>query len=750
VKSLIGISLFFLFALKLQGQNPSIFVFDQNSGKPLSYSSFLARETGGKKSISGIVDQEGRIDLQDLQFPIEIKVIHVNHLRFSGILNSADTIFPPEKNNLLNEVVVTGQYEPEPLKNSLIKVKTIGPAEMENRGATSLAQALQYQVNYSLEPDPATGTVGLSIQGLDSRQVKVLLDGVPLSGRTGNSVDLSQINISNVERIELVEGPLAVQYGTDAMAGVINIISKNPSGQKPFLRLDIQEETVGESYGTNEGIHQQNIFFGTGFAKDFYTQFELGYRYFGGFQGGLEGREKLWDPKRNITGNFKLGFRPKSAKLEYRFDYFDEKIDSKASAQGILNPIALDEVYKTRRMIHQLNGYYSLKNSKKLDWVISYTDYERIKNQYVNQLTTGEKVLSQAEGAQDTAVIYAYLFRGIFSGKPSERFSYQLGVDFNHEKGQGGRILGNDLKELGDFAGFASLQYSFSSRFSSRLGLRYAYNSNYQGPPLPSLHLKYKLLPNLDIRFSYGRGFRAPALKELYFIFYDASHRLRGNESLEPEYSHHFDLGFSHKIELSGEKFLVSDLTIFFNDLSNQITFGQDLNDPTITTYINAKRYRTLGFSLNESVGFKHWEIGAGIGVTGRYNEFSDSIRLDKYLFSPEINTSVSYHPELWGLSFSLFYKFTGAVPQYTLGQDDNGNPEVLLGKRKGFHWADFSVTKKFPKAVSLVLGVKNILDVTSVDQVSEGGATHATGNQLPIGYGRSYFFRLIFQINNN
>ncbi len=754
VRSVLACPIFFgLFIFSnycISGVSDGIVAIDQENRKPVAYASVLLKEINGKGELSGFLDQNGWISTENMKYPLQVKIIHVNHLAFSGTVSSPDTLILDLKNEILEEVVVTGQYEPEPLRNSLIRVQTIEPRGLENRGAATLSQALQYQLNYTLEPDPATGAVGISIQGLDSRQVKILLDGVPISGRTGNSIDLSQINISAVERIEVVEGPLAVQYGTDAMAGVINIISKTSQKKKPYARVDILEESVGSDYGAEEGIHQQGVLFGMGVGKDFYGQLEFTHRFFGGYQGGIEGRAKLFDPKENIYGNLKLGFRPKRMKIEYRLDFFDELIDSKANPSGLIEPIALDEQYHTRRFINQLNGYNSLSNTQKIDWVASYTVYSRIKTQYAHNLATGEKPLVESEGAQDTADIQAFLFRGIYTTNPMEgKLSFQLGVDLNTEKARGGRIEGADWQSLGDYAGFGTMQIKASSRFSMRFGLRYSYHTNYNAPLLPSAHVKYALSPKLDFRLSYARGFRAPTLKELYFDFFDSNHSISGNESLQPEYSHHLDFGFNHRLEFGKGYILNSDLNFFYNDQNNQITFGQDALDPTITTYINADIYRTLGFSLRESLGINKFEIGAGIGVTGRYNEFSDSLKLDQYLFSPEINTSVAYTPGFWGLSFSLFYKYTGKVPQYLISEDDNGNQDVVLGERDPFQWMDLSVTKNFKKYLTLILGVKNLTNVTNVNQTISGGGTHGGGGQYPIGYGRSFFVRLVFKTQN-
>ncbi len=729
------------------GQNNSIVFADQETRSGVPFVSYQVQK--GSEIISGFSDKNGRISLGAISFPFSLKTSHVSFEPFESEVQSTDTVFISSKFNSLDEVVVLGRYEEGSAAESMIKVTSLKPRELESRGAVTLSQAVQYQLNYSLEPDPATGSVGLSIQGMDGQQVKVLLDGVPLTGRTGNAVDLSQINIANVERIELVEGPMAIQYGTDAMAGAINIVSKKPVSGKPFVRIDLQEETVGDAYALDEGIHQQNVFAGVGFGKFFYSQLEFGHRYFGGFQGNLEGREKLWDPKRNIYGNFRIGMKPLGAKLEYRLDLFDEKIDSKASPSGLLVPIALDEEYLTRRYIHQINGHKSLSTNSKLDFVGSFTDFTRIKKQYVHNLTTGEKILSTADGSQDTSSLNAIMFRTMYTHSLSGRFEYQFGLDLNYEEGQGGRIQGVDNKSIGDYAVFGSIQAKLNSRFEARVGLRASYHTNYNAPVLPSLNLKYALSPGLSLRASFAQGFRAPTIKELYFTFFDSNHRVLGNDELRPEYSNHFDLSLTHTKKL-GEYQLGSEISAFYNDVQDQIAFGQDPGDPTITTYLNNETFRSLGFTIRENLNLEKWTMGIGFGYTGRYNQFSDTSELSPFLWTPELTANLSYTPGVLGLSFNLFYKYNGPLPQYFLEDIGQNQQKVSLGQRDPFHWMDLSITKSFKQNLQLVAGIKNLLDVSSVFQGVQTGATHGSGSQYFVGYGRSYFLKIIYRINTN
>jgi len=107
----------------------------------------------------------------------------------------------------------------------VLKVKVIDIKRINSQGAYNLPSLLANELNVRINYDPMLGN-SISLQGISGQNIKVMIDGVPVIGREGGNIDLTQINLSSVERIEMVEGPMGVNYGSDAMGGVINIITK--------------------------------------------------------------------------------------------------------------------------------------------------------------------------------------------------------------------------------------------------------------------------------------------------------------------------------------------------------------------------------------------------------------------------------------------------------------------------------------------------------------------------------------------
>ena len=150
----------------------------------------------------------------------------------------------------LEEVVVTGQINPQSIKKSVFEVKVITRREIEKRAGVNLADLLNQTLNINVVPNLNNGRSEVSLFGLNGQYFKILIDNVPLinEGGFGNGADLTQISLEDVERIEIVEGAMGVQYGSNAVSGIINIITKKSSRYNTEVSLFVQEETVGKEY----------------------------------------------------------------------------------------------------------------------------------------------------------------------------------------------------------------------------------------------------------------------------------------------------------------------------------------------------------------------------------------------------------------------------------------------------------------------------------------------------------------------
>lgn len=711
---------------------------DQQTGKGIEGVSVAINGSTVTKS-----DAEGNVTLSPEKFPVTITATHISFvsqdIEIVGAGEYVFTLIPSV--NKLEEVVVTGQFEPQSVSKSVFRVRTITSEMLKARGATRLQDALNTELNFRFSTDPALGVSNIQLQGLTGQNVKILIDGIPVIGRQGtsNAVDLNQINVNTVERIEIIEGPMSTIYGADALAGVINIITKKPEHDKLAGSVRVHEENIGDEYSFfKKGLHQENINLQYK-TKSLYALADFGHYYSGGWQGDTSGREKTYHPKKQWLASSTIGLQRDTWNVSYRLDFLNEDIYNPAQFSG---NEALDQHYLTTRYIHQVQGMATLSDRLSFNAAVAYTDYQRKTQTITVNAATGEETLAIGLGLQDVTKYDGITFRGTLQYKVSKAITLQPGYDINTESASGGRLI-EGRNKLADYAAFLSAEIQPFSFLTIRPGLRFVKNSVYDAPPvLPSINTRIRLSATQDLRLSYGRGFRAPSLRELYFYFYDSNHAIDGNPNLEAELSHSFNASWNWQVINNTTLAYKLVLNGFYNNVDNMIESiqrpGGTANE---TTFGNISKFKSQGLTLVNTITSGMLTVTAGGGVTGRYNIYYDGDEsLDKFTWSPEANGSVSYLFAGPGLTASLYYKFTGKTPVYTI--NSNG---VYLAESEAYHWADVSLQKTFLKRLNVALGVRNLFDVTQIKSTAVSSGAHATSGVNPLSAGRSYYTTLTF-----
>ncbi len=677
---------------------------------------------------------------------------HVGYKTQSGSFLSEDyqiKLFPASIT--LSNIVVTGQYHPQSAENSVYSVRVIDEETIKNQGAINLSDVLLKELNIRLSPDMATGETGISIQGMKGSNVKILVDGVPLVGRNGNGsgADISQINLNTIERIEIVEGPMAVNYGANALGGVINLITKSTSHEKYQLGASVRAETIDNKIGSSDGKYAGNVNGSYWINSHLNINANIGVTRFNGYQGEETGREMQWNPKTQYLADIRAGYAGKNVNVFYKFDYLYEDIyDAGSVATGQI--IAFDEKFVTNRFIHQVRADGTLYDGNRYSLIFSYSDNNRNKNRFIKNLVTGEKTNVVSSGAQDTTQYQAFVLRGTYSTvQASPWIDFEVGYDINLEATRGGRLV-DDRQTIQDYAIYSSAELKFYGKIKIRPGVRWAYNSKFDSPLVPSINVKFSPSNKIDIRAAYGRGYRAPGLRELYMEFIDATHRIFGNDQLVPETSHHLDGAFVYKIHQPSIT-LNSELSVFYNDITNLIDFAYSETDAGYAKYTNIGRFKSIGFNIRERLAWQKFEAGLGFAYIGRFDNPSVENIPEDYLFTPEVNMDLTFRETKSQIAFSAFYKFTGPTSRYIFSANTDGNSIYEIGTINSYQILDITANRKLGKMLHLTLGGKNLLDVKSVTNSNQSsGGVHAGGGSTPIGYGRSFFIKLDFNLINN
>lgn len=647
----------------------------------------------------------------------------------------------------LGEIVVTGQYKPQSVKNSVYQVKVITKERIRKQGATKLQDVLNNELNIRFSQDVATGGSDITMMGLSGQNVKILVDGLPMIGRQGtsNEININQIDVNTIERIEIVEGPMSVVYGADALAGVINIITKKTGASRLSVTARVQEETVGKEYGVKQGVHNQ--YAGLSWK---YRNWEIGggfgYNYFGGWKGDSTDRELTWHWKDQITGNGFIGYNNGRFNIRYRFDGLDEIITNPGNfnqyKRDAGDSIAFDQEYLSQRAMHQLQAGYIANTNLSFQLQSAYTDYSRQVYSTIVSKNTGQISQNPDTASQSIVNFKGFTARGTAQYRVSDVVYLQPGFDINLESGEGERLAKGNNK-VNDYALFVTAEITPDKNINIRPGIRVIKNSVYDAPPIiPSLNTKFTLSPNLDLRLAYARGFRSPSLRELYFNFFDANHQIVGNPDLKAETSHSITGSLAWKKTVNGV-LLTATASVFYNKIKNMIDYALSASNPNLFILTNVSNSKTAGGSIAGTAVYKGLNASLGISHTGFYNVYSeDDKSLPSMQWSPEINAGIGYNFTNIGLDVNLFYKYTGKHPFYVI----DANNEYKLSRLKSYNWGDLTVNKKLFKVLTLSAGIKNIFDINTVTATVEGtGGIHTSSGARNIAYGRSYFAGLAF-----
>jgi outer membrane receptor for ferrienterochelin and colicins len=669
----------------------------------------------------------------------------------------------------LEDVVVTAQYAPTDTKNALHKVKTISIATIRNRGISDLEKLLEQELNIRIDQDMILGS-SINLQGMSGQNVKVMIDGVPVIGRVGDNIDISQISMHNVSRIEIIEGPLSVNYGTNALGGVINIITKKSQIKKYDLNLSSNYESTTEK--------EVNIGLGFRVLPKLLFRAEGNYFDFEGYNSNPIEEEEFerthqWNPKtkHNLSGLLRYNIGA-DGMIGFRTSYFDEEIKNYGVKRRLVfKPYAFDEFYHTNRLDHHLMAKSTVFEKYYFNANLAYNHFKRQKKVY--RLDFDDGLMTELHAEQDTSVFNAFIFRPVIASKyVNSKVNFQFGADLNFEEGYGSKI--NDeardiegYSSIGDYALFTSIKYQPVSALDIQLGVRMAYNTRFDSPLIPSLNIKYSQWDRLIFRGSYARGFRAPTLKELYLYFVDSNHYIIGNPDLQPEISDNYQIDIDWTV-LPEPYDLTLTIGSFYNDIRSKIDLydfvevdgelvpAAELGRTTTDfSYFNQDRFKSLGINLGLNMKTDVFRVALGFAPIGRYNLLPEEITdVDPFSYVLESNADISYNIQKIDLSFHFYIKHNNKLIRYYVDYDDDGNAFTNQSEFEGYFLSDFGIVKKFwDKRIQFNLGIKNIFDVTNVNYVNLSSGTHGGGvteGQFPVGKGRKWYVGMIFHLQGD
>lgn len=514
----------------------------------------------------------------------------------------AGTAAEASQTAMLQPVVVSATRSERALDESTVPISVVTRSDIERTHARTLKQALENVPGLQLREVHGKSGFELSLQGLSADQVLVLVDGLPISASTGSTVDLSQYLLGEVERIEVVKGASSAQYGSAAMGGVVNVITRRlQPGWGGTLEVDSGSYGSQNDSGRNFSANQKHARFGLSGGADtwrlglsgdvlddagFGLKPELWTR-----QGDASRRVQLtgraeWLPHAGQTGQrFWLEAGRYSEDDVKRYEYF---VPSKYVPQRKAEDITRDRVV--------LGSQWRFDNGVR--WQTKAVG-ERYDSES-REVSEGFQI-AQRRSAQQTQHLTTQVELPAWG-----RQLWMLGADW-HRETLNQTTNGNSELQLRGRAErtshelFVQNDIVFNDDWELLLGLRGQHDSDFGGHAAPKASLRGTVWQSGDwkgvLRTSVGTGYRVPNLKERHYLFDHSSlgYIVIGNPHLKPESSTSLQLGGTLSL---GSRWSL-DGNLFYNRVKDLIQTdmgtASSVQGVTAYTYANVARARTAG-----------------------------------------------------------------------------------------------------------------------------------------------------------
>lgn len=644
-----------------------------------------------------------------------------------------------------DEVVVTATRTENDVKKVPASTQVITQEDIKRGGATSVRNALSMYANIFQKSKVRGGGHDIIIRGMETKHSLVMVNGRRISNEAdanglGNAMSLDRININDVEKIEIVRGPSSALYGSEAMGGVLNIITK-PSKEQTLLtglehtsedtshwwhadtgrignfsmtldarfnkinRSMLDTATESDPYGTAQTYNASLNYYVNDHSyvnayMDYYSQHlktdmgtpamkpitlttSSGKMSLSG-QAMLEGTgSKAFKQK-----NYGISWNGKTDKNDWQIQAYMSKFNwsttSSTKVLGSIPPAGMEGMFN---YLLQKKNTYDFNHDEHNMWAIEGRDSLRVNDHH--------RVTFGAEYVKDKVA-------GTGLGSNGD------GV---HSITENGKTKSSSEKTLSSYAAYLQDEIEYGKWFIVP-AIRYDHHSAYGSHTSPKIGVTYNATDHFRIKANYGDGFKAPSVSQLYYDLDMEMGRgnwvhLTGNPNLKPEKSKSWDLG----VEVEFGKGYGS-LTYFDNDVDNLIASipkGTDSNGHSLYRYENVNKARikglenTLGYRFNDTLEFKVTSTLLDAKDTSAGKDLTQRARLSQiYQLIYDDHKDTGWSAVLWN---QLDYKFV-------TGKAWESGESV----KKSYSLTNFSLTRKVNKDTRVYGSVQNIFDKKDAD----------------------------------
>lgn len=630
-------------------------------------------------------------------------------------------------------VVVTATRTRRYLEDVPQPVTVISEKEIETSGSTRLSDILAEQTGLTLTSDHGTG---IQVQGFTSDYTKIMIDGQPLIGRTAGTLNLDRISIGNVQQIEMIKGPSSALWGSDALAGVINIITDK--GGEPF-GLE-----VGSRYASNQTLDLHIDL--TANIKGWQNTLFLNRNSSEGYSLVPGAISQTVPSYHNYTASYQTTASiSKALKFNFRGRYYREEQSSTDYIGDALDPTLLDG--------NALQEDYSLAPSIGFDLGAGFKG--ELSHYYSRYRTDTRYRFQQGDSLYERSKFDQHLNKSEIQLNKSWNTEHILtiGSGYITEHLEGKRYPSDPA--FTSYFIFGQHEWMPNDKLDVIAGFRYDGHSEYASQLSPKLSARYKVTNWLHVRGSAGSGFKAPDFRQLFLDFTNptvgysvfgsstAAARIRElkergqiNQILIPlnqlsEISAEQSWAYNAGVDLFPTEGLELRLNFFHNDVKNlieSVPVATKTNGQSIFTYFNLEEVYTRGLEaqlrwrpldkLEISAGYQYLDARRKIAGTRTVQDDEGEIIKEQYsYFKPLFNRSqhtanikAYYIWDTLDMDANIRGNWYGKYGRI----DSNGNGFANEGEYvDGYTIWDSSISKTFKKNYTLRLGVDNIFDFT-------------------------------------
>ena len=682
----------------------------------LSIIAFQIAEAQEKKSIFGIITSGGIVladadvriigtkftaSSDDLGFykienipsgnyKIQVSYVGNKTLRKTISIKTEDLVVDFELENdanSLDEIVVSGTLKPVSRLESPVPVEVYKPTYFKKNPTANIFEALQNvngvrpQLNCNI-----CNTGDIHINGLEGPYTLVLIDGMPIVSGLSTVYGLSGIPNSLLERIEIVKGPASSLYGSEAVGGLINIITKNPSSAPRFsvdgfsnswgeANLDLGfKANLGEKSSVLLGVNYFNYNDPTDNNNDNFTDVTLQHR---------------------ISVFQKWNFGRKSGKLfslAGRYFYEDRwggEMQWEKKYRGG-NEVYGESIYTKR---YELLGAYELPIEEKMLFSFSITDHDQnsvygtVPYLAQQKIGFGQLTWDKKLGSHDLLFGTAIRYQYYNDNTPATETSDKIWIP----------------------SVFAQDEIKFSQKHSVLLGARYDYNSDHGSIFTPRFAYKFKATDNDIIRLNAGTGFRVVNLFTEEHAALTGSREVIVEEKLKPEQSYNANLNYLKKIYTPDGTYIGIETAAWYTYFTNSIIPDYDTN-PNQIIYKNLDGFAvTTGISTNVDVVFQN---GLKLILGATYMDVSkkeNGIKTKQILTEKFSGTwAISYRIPKFFIDIDYTGNIYGPMRLPLLGEND---PRKEYSPTWSIQNIQFTYNKL--KNIEIYMGIKNLLNWT-------------------------------------